>query len=102
MLNKTEKSPLTHAHAAKKYNEARHNLLLVIILSVVNIVLYLTGSEMMMLFSATIPYFSVIFGHVWSQELEAPAFFVIGLCIAFVVLALYLACWLLAKKAAVG
>ena len=98
MLNKTQRAPLTRALATKNYTVARHNLLLVIILSAVNIVLYLAGSDTMMLFSATVPYYSVVFGWLYSDAFGIPAYLVIGLCAAFVILALYFVCWLLSKK----
>ena len=44
----------------QKYKTARNNLLLMMILTVVNIVLYVTGSDTMMLFAATVPYFGII------------------------------------------
>ena len=74
----------------EKYKTARYNLLLMLILTVVNIVLFFTGSETMFLFSASIPYYSICVG--WM--LGALSLLVIGA----VVLIAFLICWLLSKK----
>lgn len=75
----------------KKYDSARSNLLLAIVLTVVNIVLFFTGSGTMLLFSVSVPYYAVIFGDVFGI---AP----VGVCFAVVVLVAYFLCWLLSKK----
>lgn len=75
----------------QRYNTARSNLLLVIILTLVNIVLLFTESESMLLFSASIPYYAVVFG-VLLDILP------MGLAVAAVLLVLYFLCWLLSKK----
>ena len=74
----------------EKYKTARYNLLLMLILTVVNIVLFFTGSETMFLFSASIPYYSICVG--WM--LGALSLLVIGA----VVLIAFLICWLLSKR----
>lgn len=73
------------------YNKARGNLLLVIILTAVNIVLFFLGSESMMLFSASVPFYGVVFGYY--MGLTVPA-----VILAVIILALYLVCWLQSKK----
>lgn len=78
----------------QKYKNSRSNLLLVVILTVLNLVLFFTGSETMMLFSASIPYYAVVFGAV----LQIDELAIAGLCIAAVVIVLYFLCWLLSKK----
>ena len=58
---KKNNSPATNtldAHV-KRYSSARNDLLAMIILTVANIVMMFFGSESMMLFSASIPYFAV-------------------------------------------
>lgn len=75
----------------QKYNTARSNLLLVIVLTLVNIVLFFAESNTMLLFSASIPYYAVIFGVVLEV---AP----LGIGFAAVILILYFLCWLLSKK----
>lgn len=77
----------------EKYTKARNNLLLMLILTVINIILYLVGSDTMMLFSATVPYFGIIIGSVAGSQ----AFFMFCVCIAVAILILYLLCWILSK-----
>ena len=77
----------------QKYKTARNNLLLMLILTVINIILYLVGSDTMMLFSATVPYFGVIIGSVSGSQI----FFIFCACIAVAILILYLLCWILSK-----
>lgn len=78
----------------QKFNSSRLNLLLVIILTVVNIVMLIGGSETMMLFSASIPYYAIAFPVI----LGMPELFVFGVILAVVSLVLYFLCWLLSKK----
>lgn len=79
---------------AQKEKAGRNNLLLAIILTVVNIVLFLGGSEMMLLFSISVPYYAVIFGAILGGE----DMVVTGCVIAAVILVVYFVCWLLSKK----
>ena len=54
---KAEKASITAREAVqRKFNSARSNLLLMIILTFVNVILYFVGTDSMLLFSATIPY----------------------------------------------
>ncbi len=84
----------TKENALRQYGVARSNLLLMIILTAVNVVLAAFGSETMLLFSATVPYFVAVFGFV--SEIGALA--VAGVVIAAVILAVYLVCWIFSKK----
>ena len=77
----------------QKYKTARNNLLLMLILTIVNIILYVVGSDTMMLFSATVPYFGVIIGSVSGSQM----FSIFCACIAVAILILYLLCWILSK-----
>ncbi len=77
----------------QKYKIARNNLLLMLILTVINIILYVTGSDTMMLFSATVPYFGIIIGSVAG----IPAFLVFCIFISVAILIMYLLCWILSK-----
>lgn len=80
--------------AQQKYKSARANLLAAVILTAVNIVLLLTGSELMLLFSATVPYMAVVFGML--SEVQP---FVVGCFVAAAVsMAAYLLCWVKSKK----
>lgn len=78
----------------QKYNTARLNLLLMIGLTVVNLVLLFTGSDVMMLFSATVPYIAAVFAVSPGWNVFFPFF--IGF--AVVIILLYLACWFFSKK----
>lgn len=83
-----------------RYKSARADLLLVIIFTVINIVMLFSGSESMMLFSATVPYVAVLVGYLANIEAGgALDWFVTGsLIFAFVILAMYLVCWFFSKK----
>lgn len=97
MFNKT-KAPLTRAQALQEYAGARSNLLLMLILTLVNVVLYFAGTGTMMLFSASVPYFSVIFGHAFTMETGSDIFLYAGIAVAAVVLIAYLFCWIFSKS----
>lgn len=84
----------SRAYLQKQYNSARSNLLLMIILTLVNILLFAAGSESMMLFSATIPYYAVGIGAVR----ESRVLLLVGIIFAAVTLVLYLLCWIFSKK----
>ena len=78
----------------QKQRAGRSNLLLAIVLTIVNIVMLLGGSDSMLLFSISVPYYAVIFGVIFeTQEL-----FITGCVIAAVVLVVYLLCWIMSKK----
>ncbi len=101
----------------KRYNSARYDVLLMIILTVVNIILVFTESNTYFLFSITAPYLyaadGIIFSGVLSLEfyeavglggvefLGVP-YLIKGLAIAMVILALYVACYVLSKNNKVG
>lgn len=78
----------------KRYSNARNDLLLMIILTLVNIVMMFFGSESMLLFSATVPYFAIGLGY-WDGDEELLIF---GIIVAVISIALYLLCWFLSKK----
>ena len=85
--------------AEGRYKSARFDLLIVIIFTVINIVMLFTGSETMMLFSATIPYYAVAIAYFTNLQLGGLDWFVTGsLIFAFVILAVYLVCWFFSKK----
>lgn len=80
--------------ALKKYNVARGNLLLMVGLTAINVILAAVGSEYMMLFSATVPYFTAILGTI--TEFGLP---LVGCVIsALVMIAVYFICWIFSKK----
>ena len=78
----------------QKYNASRLNLLLMVGFTVLNIVFFLAGSETMMLFSASIPYYAVIFG----KAFPIPALSIGCYVIALLCVGAYFLCWLLSKK----
>lgn len=78
----------------RQYATARTNLLLMLVLTVVNIFLIFVEADYMLLFSATVPYFSVLVGvSDLTGMLLAPS-----IVIALVALTLYLLCWIFSKK----
>lgn len=99
-----------------RYNKSRHNLLLVLIFTVINIVLLVTNANSYFLFSAYVPYMFVDLGMEFCGMYPAeyygpeysdmaflsPSFFAICLGIALVILAMYLLSWIFSKKARVG
>ena len=80
--------------ALQKYASARSNLLLMLIFTVVNIVLLVAGGDVMLLFSATVPYYSVIM----AMFDETGLLLLPLLAVAAVSLAGYLICWIFSKK----
>ena len=82
------------ALALQQFAGARTNLLLMLALTAINLVLLATGSDYMMLFSATIPYLSVAFG----LYNEMTVLLVAGIAIAAVSMIAYLLCWIFSKK----
>ena len=100
----------------ERYNKSRHNLLLVLIFTAINIVLLVTNANSYFLFSAYVPYMLVdlgmdlcgmypaeYYGAEYSEYVFLnPSFFAICLGIALVILAMYLLSWIFSKKARVG
>ena len=97
----------------RRYNNARYNLLLVVIFTAINLVLLATGSDTYFLFTATVPYILGIFGMIYTgmmptefyveaeligMEFLDPSFFYIMIAIAAVMVVGYLLCWLLSGK----
>ncbi len=80
------------ALALAQVEKARSNLILMIVLTAVNVAMLLFGSDYMLLFSATVPYFSVIFGTAVEGGLA------VGIAIAAIILGLYILCWIFSKK----
>lgn len=99
-----------------KYQSARHNILLVVAFTLINIILLVTNSNSYFLFSASIPYFIVDLGMLlcgkYPQEYYVgelagigtlnDTFFVVTLVVAAVILLLYLLSWIFCKKPRVG
>ena len=72
--------------AEEKFASARSNLLLMTVLSAINLVLLALGTETMLLFSATVPYFVALI----STMMDAA---VVGFVLAMALLLVYLLCW---------
>ena len=99
-----------------KYHSARHNLLLVVVFTLINIVLLVTNSDTYFLFSASIPYLVADLamalcgkypaeyyeGDMAGMPVMSDGFFAVMLMIAGVILILYLLSWILSKKPSVG
>ncbi len=84
-----------------KVNNGRHSLLLVIIFTVINLVLLLTGGNTYFLFSAAVPYYLTAFGMGMDLGMDTVGigtYTITALVIGAVILAVYFVCWLLAKK----
>ncbi len=80
--------------AEEKYKVARANLLVMIGFTMLNIILALTGSSYMMLFSATFPY--VMAGA--ASVSESQIVLIVCLSLAVVALGLYFLCWIFSKR----
>ncbi len=92
MANKASNAQLNVAKT--KYQSARANLLLMIILTAVNIALLFINAEYMLLFSATVPYFAVIIG----MATQIDIMIAVSVCFAVAILLIYLLCWGMSKK----
>lgn len=78
----------------QKYKNARTYLLIIILFTVLNVVLLITGSDTMMLFSISVPYYAVVMGYFMGEQ----TMLVTGCVIAAVMLVVYLLCWIFSKK----
>ncbi len=87
-------APTPRTIAQQKYNVARTNLILMIGLTVINIILALVGSDTMLLFSATVPYFATVF----ATMAEFQILFASLVAIAVLSVLCYLVCWIFSKK----
>jgi len=115
-MNRNVKQLSPRALCESKYNSARMNLLLVLGMTLINIVVCCLGSDRYFLFSASIPYYLVLMGALWTGRLpdeyyaEWPSsepflgisFLIVMLVIALIILLVYLCCFLLSKKNKVG
>jgi len=86
--------PSPRQTAQDRYNTARSSLILLILLTVVNLVLYVIEADRMLLFSATVPYFAVALG----ISLNNIIALVICSGVAALTLISYLICWIASKK----
>lgn len=99
----------------RRYGGARSNILLVIVMTLINSVLLILGSDTYFLFSASIPYYMTLSGLLYTGRMPAEwyegvegfqpdpdsvLFFYIG--IAAVIVAIYALCFFLSKKHGYG
>ena len=80
--------------AEEKVSGSRKNLLMMIILTVVNLVLLALDSNVMMLFSATVPYYSVAI----AMATGAKELFIVTMIISAIIMIFYLLCWKFSEK----
>lgn len=99
-----------------KYTGARHNILLILAFSVINIILLVTNSNTYFLFSAYVPYVIVDLGmalcgmypseyygeDLTGMEFLGKEFLTVTIVIAALLLVLYLLSWIFSKKNRVG
>lgn len=98
-----------------RYDSARHNLLLIVVFTTINLILLATNSNTYFLFSAFIPYAIVdlamflcgkypaeYYGDITEYEFLDTSVLAVMLVIAVVLVVLYLLSWLLSKKGRVG
>lgn len=115
-MNKTPKNIPDAEFYNAKYRNARLNLLLMIVMTVVNVVILCFGSDSYFVFSATIPYFIVMLGMIWTGRMPDEYYLdwengvpfwdtsvlVVLIAIAAVIIAIYLLCFLFSSKNRVG
>ena len=82
------------ALAEKKYKSSRNNFLLMLGFTVLNVILLIFNSGVMMLFSATIPYYAIALGMM--AETTGQLVFFLSLGIGMIVA--YLICFIFSKK----
>lgn len=82
----------------KKYSSARTNLLMMLILTGVNLILIAVNASISFPFSAAMPQVAYAIGSTFAEESGSSAFFIIGLVIALISIAMYLPCYFLSKK----
>jgi len=93
-MNTPANNPSPGTIAQQKYSSARSNLLLMIGFTFINIVLLVLDSGTMLLFSATVPYISVLLGMLSESSILLAA----SVCLTVAIMAAYLLCWLMSKK----
>ncbi len=99
-----------------KFNSARYNLLLVVVMSAINVVLLMLGGSSYFLFSATVPYSLAVDGMYMTGRLpedwytDWPAsvpfldsgYMTVMMVIAFAIILVYLACFFFSKNFKTG
>ena len=115
-MNREKPAVTERTMLESRYNNARHNILVVFIMTVINMVLLLTGGDSYFLFSAQVPYDLTVNGMYLCGKLPEEyyeggyelyeflpnEFLVIMVSIAAVITLLYLVFWIFSKKQKVG
>ena len=91
-MNTKVKMQLTRAEVEGKYINARRNLLLMMVLTAINIIVLAVGSDTMLLFSATVPYFAAIMAS------EVGTITILPFVVGFALLIPYLLSWIFSKN----
>ena len=100
----------------QKFTRSRHNLLIVVAFTLLNIVMLLLKSDTYLLFAASIPYYLVFYGMMFTGKFPADwyggeieeytifndTFFVITLILALVCLLFYVSFWYFSRKGGAG
>lgn len=119
MANKFSKAPrnLTQRELLeRKYNQARYNILGLVLFTLLNVILALTGSDTYYLFTATVPFvlvsLSMLFcglyppeyyeGDLAGMNVLPYEVFIVATVIAFVIVALYVLAFFCSRKGRVG
>lgn len=118
MKQKVQKTPIVEAQIqSTRYNGARINLLLVVLFTMVNMILLVSGSDSYYLFSASIPYTITDLARylcglyppeayteagIYAPQFAEMSLFYIVLAISAVVIGLYLLAYFLSKRQKVG
>jgi len=83
---------------ATNFNRSQSNLLVVVVLTAINLFLFITGSDMQFLFSASIPTVILVVADSFSWMMGEPSIWYGGIALAFGSVGIYLLCWWLSKK----
>jgi hypothetical protein len=95
-----------------RYKISRGNLMIAVVFTLVNIILALVGGDIYFLFSASIPYYLVVYGMVLCGKMPAEfyegdindyiflndSFLIVMTVLSIVIVTLYALCWLFSSK----
>lgn len=81
-----------------QYRMARSQLLLALILTAVNVGTLLLNVDFYFLFSLAVPYYSVFFGMVFTEQLALYGFLIAGIIAAVLVFAVYVLLYIFSKR----
>ena len=82
----------------KRVNTARHTIILVAVLTIVNTILIAADADLVFTFSAYVPQLVTFIFADMAAEMQANSYLYIGIAIAILMALIYLALWLGAKK----